>query len=121
MKVVFVLVSPGRKKSLCFEKHDGHFHDVLHRGGAHGVRRPLVVHGRSQTGVPQHQQLCHASDGDPSLPGRSLPLQLRLSLSEGNEAAESEPRAAPITCIRSLFERSELAGSSDSQQHQFRS
>lgn len=85
---------------------------VPHRGGAHDVRRPLVVRGWSQAGVPQHQQLCHASDGNPSLPGRALPIQHRLSLPKGviwleggSAGASLEPCEgcwAPITFIQSL-------------------
>lgn len=89
-----------------------------HRGGAHDVRRPLVVRGWSQAGVPQHQQLCHASDGDPSLSGRSLPFQHPLSLPEGvkwlegaSAGASVEPREArwaQITSIHSLFDTQDL-------------
>lgn len=65
------------------------------RGSALDLCGPLVVRGWSQTGVPQHQQLCHACHGNPSLSGRYLPLQRGLSLPKGNGGLRKERALVP--------------------------
>lgn len=55
------------------------------RGSALDICRPLVVYGRGPAGVPHHQQLCHACDGNTALLRWSLPLQCCLPLPQGKK------------------------------------
>lgn len=82
------------------------------RGSTLGICRPLVVPGRGPAGVPHHQQLCHARDGNTALLRWSLPIQRCLPLPQGKKKVHQK-RLKSAATHRAARWRCELSANDD--------